>query len=208
EPQEEIRRRAQYLRAHVVALALLIARRHRHPEGSGDGERAEPDLLVLRVPIEHQGVAVRHVGHLVAEDHGQLRLVLHAAQEAGVDIDLAVRHGEGGGGRIAGNRDAGGGRGVPLPALPRERAWPPPRRDSLPGADRRRSCRAWRASPPPSRHRSTACARPVRAGRACPGSPWAGCSWRRIRRGAPTREIPPKTLEATPTDSRMCARRY
>src|SRR2546426_622957 len=61
------------------------------------------NLRAVAVAGERDEVPVVHVRQLVAEDGGELRLVLETAQESGVDEDAALRHGERGQGRIAEN---------------------------------------------------------------------------------------------------------
>src|SRR5262249_24953818 len=71
------------------------------------------DLRAVGVASEHEEMAVVHVTELVAEDGGQLRLVLDTAQEAGVKDDAAFRHGEGGQSRITKNEELDDGAGGP-----------------------------------------------------------------------------------------------
>src|SRR5256884_31785 len=59
-----------------------------------DRRHGEANLLVSLVTLEPERVAARDVGHLVAEDHRELSLVVEPAQEPRVHVDAAVRHRE------------------------------------------------------------------------------------------------------------------
>src|SRR5256885_32123 len=53
------------------------------------------DMLGLDVALERERVAMGDVRQLVADDHCQLRLVVEAAEEPRVHVDVAVRQREG-----------------------------------------------------------------------------------------------------------------
>ena len=82
---------------------------NRHAQGRRDPRHGEEDLLVSRVSVELESVAVRHVRHLVAEDHRQLGLVLKPAEQPRVHVHLAVGHGEGVEGGVLQHDDPHGG---------------------------------------------------------------------------------------------------
>ena len=207
EPEEDVRRGPQHLGRDVVALALLAAGRDRDPERGGDGEGGEPDLLVLRVAVEHERVAVRDVRQLVAEDHGQLRFVLDTAQEPGVDVDLAVRHGEGIERRVAEDGDAGGGRARLLgflgDELGRHGGQVVLQQRVVVGLAELGELLLFLLGVAPELPLVW-----LGAEGSCPDSPWAGRWSRRIRTGGPRPGSRPKTLWATPTGCTMTARRY
>ncbi len=101
EPDEQVaehvdRRRPCPSRRRPSASALDTSEDHR----GGHGGDREADLLVVGAALVAQHVAVLDVGHLVAEHGRELVLVLHAGEQARVDVDRAVRVGEGVEGRV------------------------------------------------------------------------------------------------------------
>ena len=78
-----------------VAVVQGVRLRGGDRDGGGDRGDGQPDGFVVGRALVAQHVPPIDVRHLVAEDGGELVLVLDARQQSGVDVDRAVRIGEG-----------------------------------------------------------------------------------------------------------------
>ena len=93
EAEDGVGRPAEHRRAHVLVLPGRIGGRRR-PERDHHVADLVEHFRAVGVAGEREQVAIVDVGQLVAEDGGELGLVLEATQEPGVNKDASVGHGE------------------------------------------------------------------------------------------------------------------